>query len=171
VLGISGGILIAAGPVTAFVLARLSASRLLGANLVALGVDVVLAIVLIPPLDAWGAVIANVAGAGTRLAILLWGEVHALDLSWRHTAAQGRPAVLGALACGGAWLLTEALPWPPLTEAVVGGASAAVVFFASLAVTRSGLTGGDAEAIARNIPKRAAGAGALLLRLLVRNPS
>ena len=70
-LGIASGLLVVGSPVTAFVSARLSAWELLRANLVALVLDVAVAVALIPLWGAWGAVAANVVGAGTRLLLLM----------------------------------------------------------------------------------------------------
>lgn len=146
-LGVAGGVLIIAGPVQAFVQARLSGTRLLWVNIVALLVDVILAVALIPPLGVWGAVIANIGAASTQLGLLLIGEVRATGLGWGTVLASTSPTVIGGVACLGAWYGSHALAWTPLLTAVAAGSLGLVLLAVGLRVTRSGLAPGDTAAI------------------------
>ena len=154
VLGVSMGFLVAAGPVSAFVLARLSARRILTANIVALGVDLTLAVSLIPLLGAWGAVAANVCGSATRLAILLRDELTHLGMRWREAARQGAPLVVGAVSCGLAFAPGQVLLGHAVVGAVVSVIIGAGCLIGGLRLSRSGLTWTDAEAIGRILPTR-----------------
>jgi O-antigen/teichoic acid export membrane protein len=161
-LGISSGLLIVASPVSAFVTARLSAGELLRANLVALAVDASLAITLIPVLGVWGAVIANIGGAGTRLTLLMRQEIRLLGIRWRTVANQALPATMGAGVSVVAWFAAQPLGAgvvPALVAGVVGLGGA----LGLLTLTRSGLTAADAHSISRPFPGPA---GRLAVRAL-----
>ena len=166
VLGIASGLLVAGSPVTAFVAARLSAGALLRANLVALAVDVAVAVALIPVWGAWGAVAAYVMGALTQLLLLMRREIGLLGLSWRTVAAQSGAVALGAGASVVAWFVAGALPWPPVGAAPVAAAIGLVVYVGLLRLTRSGLTDEDAVAVARSAPSPVAAGVRVLLRAL-----
>ena len=170
VLGIASGLLVAAGPVSAFVMARLSARRMLTANLIALAVDVGAAISLIPVWGAWGAAIANITGAMTRLGILLVDEVRHLRLERRLVVHALIPVGAGALTSGLAWVGAEVVPLPSVPRALAAGAVSMVVFIALLRLTRSGLASDDAEAISSAVPGRARTVTALALRVLTAQP-
>lgn len=168
-LGISSGLLIVATPVTAFVTSRLSAGELLRANVAALVVDAALAVALIPVIDVWGAVVANVGGAGTLLVILMRNEIRLLGLSWREVLSQSMPAVIGAVVGVAAWFLGREIGfgfWP----ALVAGVAGVLTLLAALRLTRSGLTHGDADSIARILGARAQRVGRPLLALVTHRP-
>lgn len=164
-LGISSGLLVVATPVTAFVTSRLSAGELLRANIIALVVDVVLAVTLIPFIDVWGAVIANVGAAATRLLILMRREIELLGLTWGDVAGQSMPATLGALVCVGSWFLARTLGFGvvPACVAVLAGA---IGMLTLLRVTRTGLTPGDSASITRTFGARIQRLGRPALALL-----
>ena len=154
VLGLSMGFLVAAGPVSAFVLARLSARRILSANLLALAIDLVLAVSLIPVLGAWGAVVANVSGSATRLVVLLADELGHLSIPWASAGRQGAPILVGAAACGLAWLSGEFIPGHVVTAAIVSAVVGGISLVGALRLTRTGLEVDDAKAIRRVLPPR-----------------
>lgn len=88
-------------PFLAFVRARKRSGLLLRINLIALTVDVVLAVALIPVLGVWGAVIANMAGQVAVLLPLALSELHQLGIGFRqYLSATGLFwfSVLAALA-------------------------------------------------------------------------
>ncbi len=166
VLGISAGLLVAAGPVSAFVMARLSARRMLSANLFALAVDVGAAISLVPVWGAWGAVIANISGAMTRLGFLLVDEVRHLRLDPRVVAHALLPVGSGAIACGLAWAGAAAISFNPVARAVAAGALGMVVFALLLRLSGSGLAADDAAVIGRAAPRGTRRLARLTLRVL-----
>lgn len=170
VLGIGSGLLVAAGPVSAFVMARLSARRMLTASLFALAVDVGAAISLIPLWGTWGAVVANVGGAMTRLGILLVDEVRHLRLDARVVAHALLPVGAGAIACGLAWTAAEATPLAIVPLAIAAGALSVIVFVVLLRLTGSGLAHDDALVIARAAPKGTRRLARLTLRVLTVQP-
>lgn len=156
VLGLVGGLAVSTGPVSAFALARLSARILLIANVVALVVDVVLAIALIPMIGLWGAVIANGAGALTRLTVLLWSETRALGVRPSLVLAALLPTPLSALACTIAWLGSAYLPVPVVLQAAVAAVASLTLLILGMRLTGTGLTTADVEAVQRAIPRRLA---------------
>ena len=94
-LGVANGFLIVGAPVGAFVMARLSGFKVFAASLVALAVDVALALTLIPVWGVWGAVAANVCAAATQMMLLLVSEVRALGLTWGAVLRDALPALWG----------------------------------------------------------------------------
>jgi O-antigen/teichoic acid export membrane protein len=161
-LGVANGFLIVGGPVAAFVMARLSGSRVLLASLVALAVDVALAVGLIPFWGAWGAVVANVSAAATQMLVLLVAELRALGLSWGVVLRDAVPALVGAVVAVGAWLAGRPIS-SVLLAAIVAGLIGLAAVVLLLGVLRSGLTDGDLRGIVRVLPGRLqTGAGAAL---------
>jgi O-antigen/teichoic acid export membrane protein len=162
-LGVANGFLVVGAPVSAFVLARLSAARVLSASVVALVVDVVLALGLIPIWAVWGAVVANVAAASTQMLMLLSSELGALGLSWATAGRDTVPVWVGAVVAVVAWYSSTFVPsvwWAVVVAAMVG--SVGVVGL--LRVVRSGLTPGDLQAVVRVMPPRIRGPVGAVLR-------
>ena len=151
-LGAAAAILTTGGPVSVFTIGRLSGGFLLRANAVALAVNVALAVVLIPSWGAWGAVVANTAGALVRFAMLLVSESRALDVPasrvWGH--------LVPALLCIPISVLTYAgmslAPGPAVVAAVVASPLALGALVVGLRVCRTGLSEGDSAALARSVP-------------------
>ncbi len=152
-LGVANGFLIVGAPVGAFVMARLSGFKVFAASLVALAVDVALALTLIPVWGVWGAVVANVCAAATQMMLLLVSEVRALGLTWGAVLRDALPALVGAVVAVGSWLVARESPSvlvATVVTAVLGFAAVVVV----LRLLRSGLTEGDLQAIVRVVPPR-----------------
>jgi len=173
VLALGGALLVLAGPVSAFVQARLSGWTLLLTNLAALAVDIVLMVALIPPFGVWGAVAANLTAALARLGLLLRVELRGLSVTWADLFRGTLPTSLGAAACLASWttMSLSAIPagWSALLAAAVG----LLLLLGLLALTRSGLSRADADAILRAFPTRLSGVAAPLVRTLthVRDPA
>lgn len=167
-LGVAGGALLMSGPVHAFVQARLLGVRLLWVNLGALVANVVVAVLTIPTLGVWGAVLASVMGAGAQLTILLGGEIRALELRWVSTVANMAPLVVGAISSVVAWFAGSAVdnPWLGAAVAACVGAGASVV---SMRLLRIGLARADAEAVTSVLPARFRTVGLHLLGLVTTN--
>ena len=153
-LGLAGALLVVAGPVQAFVQARLSGWRVLIVNIVALIVDIVLMVSLIPNLGVWGAVIANVAASIIQLIALLSGELRAQALSWGRVLRNSLPVLIGGAACASAWGLVSVLALHPIPAALLAGSIGLAVFLGGIRALRSGLEGADADAIAQALPAR-----------------
>jgi O-antigen/teichoic acid export membrane protein len=162
-LGVANGFLIVGGPVAAFVMARLSGTRVLLASLVALAVDVGLAVGLIPVWGVWGAVAANVSAAATQMLVLLVSELKALGMTWGVVMRDALPALIGAVVGVGAWLAARNIPSVPLA-AVVAGVIGGVAVVVLLRVFHTGLTDGDLRAVVRVLPARFEKVGGRALR-------
>lgn len=154
VLGVVGGAMVLAGPVSTFVLARLSARTLLSANLCALAVNVVCAAALIPTFGLWGAVGSNTAGALTQLALLVGSERRDLGLPLGRLALQVLPVLLGGGACALSWVIVVRVPLPAVIDACIASAAAVVLLLVAMRVTRCGVREDDAAALLRVAPER-----------------
>jgi O-antigen/teichoic acid export membrane protein len=152
-LGVANGFLIVGGPVAAFVMARLSGTRVLLASLVALAVDVGLAVGLIPVWGVWGAVVANVSAAATQMLVLLVSELKALGMTWGVVIRDALPALIGAVVGVVAWLAARNIPSMPLA-AVAAGVIGGVAVVILLRMFHTGLTDGDLRAVVRVLPAR-----------------
>jgi len=162
-LGISAGLATVGGPVFAFVSARLSGRAILAANLVALAVDVGLAILLIPGLGVWGAVIANAAGAATTLGILSGRELRALGLPVGSALRDAMPAVIASVCAAVAFGIGWAASGPVLVRAAGAAVAGAVVCIGIMRLLRTGLSPEDRAAVGRSIP---AGPGRVVDKVL-----
>lgn len=171
-LGVSGGILLIAGPIRAFVMARLKGVWMLWMNLVALAVSLGLMVLLIPHLGVWGAVVANVSSAAVLFGLLLVTEVRAVGIGAAQVFRDVTPFLLAVVVCGASWWGTSWLAWGAVPSTVVAGLSGAVLLVAAMRLTRSGLTPEDAEAVGRALPRRLRRVFAVVFRILttVRRP-
>ena len=151
VLGFAGGFGVIGGGIGAFVLARLSATKILQANVAGLVVDVVLAVVLIPSLGAWGAVIANVAAGGTGVVIMLDAERRSLRAPWRSVFADLAPAFVGIAVGCASWLISRTVG-PPVLASLAAALVGAGGVISLLKAFKTGLRPGDAGAVTRTLP-------------------
>ena len=163
-LGITAGLATVGGPIFAFVSARLSGKAILAANLIALVVDIGLAILLIPILSTWGAVIANAGGAVTTLTILGTRELRALGLPARTALRDASPAVIGSVCSAVVFVAGAQAHAPVVVRAVGAGLAGGLLCIAIMRVLRVGLTSEDRGAVGRAIPSRAGRVADLLLR-------
>lgn len=153
VLSISGGLLVMAGPLKAFIMARLKGTWLLWMNLVSLLVNVGLIVGLVGPLGVWAAVLGNLCAAIVLFACLLVIEARSLRLPVRHVLAAIVPFFLGTGVSVGTWWWISGTGWPPVLSAVVAAVSGMVLYLGLLRLTRTGLTIADVDAIERSVPK------------------
>jgi O-antigen/teichoic acid export membrane protein len=151
-LGCVGGFTVAASPVWAFTLARLSARRLLTINIIALAVDVALAWTLIAAIGTWGAVIANGASVTVRVVMLLHGEGRALGIRQRDVARMFAPVLVGMAAAWAGWGVATAAPVGPLLGAVIAAALGLGIAIVGLRLLSLGLGSSDAAAIVDAAP-------------------
>jgi len=153
-VGVAGGLLVIAGPLRAFVMARLKGLWLLWLNLTALVVNVGLMVVLIPFLGVWGAVLGNVTSVVVLFLLLLITEARSLGVGVGRAFRDVTPYVVGVLACGAAWVTTVWLGWGPVASAPVAAVVGLGLLVGGLRLSRSGLTPDDAEAVQRSLPAR-----------------
>jgi O-antigen/teichoic acid export membrane protein len=167
VLAVTSGVATAGGPVFAFVTARLSGRPILVAYLVALVVDLGLAVALVPSLGVWGAVVANAGGALTSLGILAGRELRALRLPLRVVLHDAVPLAVGSLSAVGAYLVGAAMPGPVLLRAVAAGVVGTAVCVGVLRLVGAGLTVDDRGAVDRVLPARVRRPASKLLDVLL----
>jgi O-antigen/teichoic acid export membrane protein len=135
-------------PVVAFANARQRGGLMLKANAAGLIVDVAIAVALIPPFGAWGAVAANLAGQLVGLSVLVKTEPLAMGRGLAGTLLLYRPFVFGAVI-GGVALGVGALVQPASpTLAAVGSCGVGSTFYVlCVRRTHSGLTIQDRDAL------------------------
>lgn len=168
-LSISAGLLIASGPVSAFVMGRLAAKTMLAINLVALAIDAGLAIAFIPVLGGWGAVIANMTGAFTLLSLLVRSELRAMASSWGELLREVRSLVVAIPTCVLTWWGADHLGVPVVAAALLAAAVGTAVWTAGVRWIRGGVTGGDLAAFERVLPPRLRPAATTVLSVVVRH--
>ncbi|WP_431842012.1 lipopolysaccharide biosynthesis protein [Calidifontibacter indicus] len=154
-LSASGAFLVVGAPVSAFVMGRLAGRTFMNVNLVALVIDVTVAVALIPPYGGWGAVVANIAGALTQLLLLLSSEMRALDLSWSALVKHVRCLPLAVAIATFCWQVAGRFDLGRPLLACGAAGFGATAYLVALRVAGGGLGHQDAEAIARVVPARA----------------
>jgi O-antigen/teichoic acid export membrane protein len=135
-------------PVLAFVNGRQRGGLILTASSAGLLVDLAIAIALIPPFGAWGAVTANVAGQLVALIWLAATEPLAMTHGLTGLLRLYRPFLFGS-AIGGVALLIGAVLQPSSTAlaAVAAGILGGGLYLLAVRVTRTGLTLQDRDAL------------------------
>jgi O-antigen/teichoic acid export membrane protein len=166
VLGVAAGHVVAFNPVYAFVTSRLSGGTILKANLVALALDLGLAVALIPSLGYWGAVVANAAGALTTLVILLRLELRELVLRPAQFVGDSAPVYVGGAIAAVAFFATAGLDLPALVRAPVLGLVGVGAYLLALRLLHSGLTDADAGVLLRGLPRPLRRVGGAVVRAL-----
>jgi O-antigen/teichoic acid export membrane protein len=142
-------------PVTAFANARRRAALILGANAAALVVDVAVAVALIPPFGAWGAVVANTAGQLVALGAVASSEPLLRSRRREALTSTYRP-FLASVAIVAATLPLGVVvrDWSPAGAALVASAVGSVAYVTVLRLWRCGLTTGDRDAVAAVVSER-----------------
>jgi O-antigen/teichoic acid export membrane protein len=135
-------------PVLAFVNARQRGALIFKATGAALIVDLIVAVALIPPFGAWGAVAANVAGQPVALLWLALTEPLALAHGQMGLVRLYRPFLFGSVI-GGASLLVGTLlqPSSPELAALTACALGAALYVVAIRTTGIGLTIQDRDAL------------------------
>jgi O-antigen/teichoic acid export membrane protein len=155
-------------PFQVFQRARRRAGRLLVFTVSALVIDLVTALLLIPPLGLNGALVANLGGQLGFLGALIVVEARDAEETI-HTVLYGMRAYLvGLLAAGLAYegpILVGAHTWLAATEGTIIGGLAFVV---GVRLLRCGLLPADWNVVSAALPARIAG-GVRLLSLLLGN--
>jgi O-antigen/teichoic acid export membrane protein len=142
-------------PVTAFVNARERGAARLKATAVALFVNVIVAVALIPQYGAWGAVVANVVGQAVAI-----GSLAAVEPAFRNCGVLGvldlyRSFFTGLVSAGLAILAGVAVGrFSSAAAMVVAGGTGAATYPLFLRATRSGLTIHDRDVFVRAVPPR-----------------
>lgn len=153
-LSISAGLLIASGPVSAFVMGRLAARTMLEVSLIALAVDVGFAVVLIPALGGWGAVLANVGGAVTLLVLLVRAELRTLGMSWGELLRQLRSLGVALPICMLVWWTIGSVGLPVSAGVALSIIMGVALWVLMVRLVHGGVTDQDATALLRVVPVR-----------------
>jgi O-antigen/teichoic acid export membrane protein len=142
-------------PVLAFVNARQRAGLRLKVMLVALVVDVAVALATIPVLGAWGAVMAAVAGQLLAITWLAAAEPFARGLGVggyaRLHAGFGVGVASAGLAVATGFVVEQ---WSPGAGVLCAVAVGTATYVLGVHLSRSGLTGGDRAALVGAVPPR-----------------
>jgi O-antigen/teichoic acid export membrane protein len=135
-------------PVVAFANGRRRGGLIVRAYAASLIVDVVVAVALIPPFGAWGAVSANVAGQLVGIVWLAVAEPYALGENPRQFLQLHMPFALGTAAGIIASLTGLALrPLSPLLAAGSALIVGSIVYLVVVRYFRTGLTTQDRDAM------------------------
>lgn len=165
-LVVVSGFLILTYPMQTFVTARLRAGSTLMVNTLSLAATVAVALLLIPWVGAWGAVLGKVAVVAVRMAWLGWRETDSFMVSRWEFYCSFRSAVAASLAGSVAFVCGSAVAaW---LGSPLGGAATSLLVGLGLLVTlvglaRAGLEPQDITAIGRSVPGRVRGPITVLL--------
>jgi O-antigen/teichoic acid export membrane protein len=155
----------ASNPSYAFANGRQRGGVLLTAGCVALAVDIALALALIPPFHAWGAVVANASAYVVGVGWIVASEPFAGGRGLRACMNLYRPFLAGVAPCAVALLAGAALQsTSAVAAACVAGAAGAAGYVLIVQLTRSGLTIQDRNAVLAVLAVRLRGHVAQLLR-------
>jgi O-antigen/teichoic acid export membrane protein len=135
-------------PVLAFVNGRQRGGLILKASTAGLLVDVTIAVTLIPPFGAWGAVVANVAGQLVALIWLAATEPLAITHGLTGLMRLYRPFLFGVAIAGIALVIGAVLqPSSAALAAAVASGVGGGLYLLAVRVTRTGLTLEDRDAL------------------------
>jgi O-antigen/teichoic acid export membrane protein len=135
-------------PVMAFVNGRRRGGLLLKTGLVSLAVDLVVAVALIPPFGAWGAVAANLAGQLVGLIWLTVAEPLAAERGLGGMLRLYRPFLFGSVLGLLALAVGSVLRPHDVAAAAVAGSAGGLVYLFVVRLTGAGLSEGDRDALA-----------------------
>lgn len=154
----SAGVTVVTFPMIAFVSARLRGMSVLRLNVVALGAMSAIALLTVPVIGAWGAVLAKASVGLVRFALLLITERGSFDASTGSSLRASSPMWLGMLAAGISYGCVALANITPLLQASVALPLGLLAFVLGLSLSRTGLTPADARLVS--------GIGPRLLRRL-----
>jgi len=140
------------GPLVAFANARRQAGKVLRITMVALVVDVVLALALIPKLDLVGALAANSGGQLTFLVLLIRLEAANERQSWLRVAASTRAWGVGLAAALVAISVSSLSSTYTAVAGVASAFSGALVYLLGVRMFRAGMTEADWQALGGALP-------------------
>lgn len=167
-LVVVSGFLIVTYPMQTFVTARLRAGSTLTVNALSLVATVVVALLLIPSVGAWGAVMGKFAVVLTRVAWLGWRETESFMVGRWEFVTSFRSVVAASVAglaafAGGTAAAAElnSRLWGAVTAFLLG----ATLFVLLVMLVRGGLEPRDITAIGRALPSKIRPWATLVLRL------
>lgn len=153
-LGLGAGIATACGPLFAFIQARLAGGSMLGINIAALAVNLLLILVLLPILGLWGAVVANIGGVVIRNGMLLLGELRDTSLRGATCLHDLAPLLVSAISCGASVWIGWAIPTGAVLSAAAAALTGPALFVVGLRLMRCGLTTRDLAAVSSAVSSR-----------------
>lgn len=147
VLVASSGLTVLTYPMGVFVLARLRGGSLLRMDSFSLGVIASIALLLVPLVGAWGAVIAKMFLGLSRFLWLMLTEQDSFGTSRLATVAAARPIFIGVVAASLAYGAVVVTPGPVGLLVVGAALISSAVFIVGLRVLRAGVTRSDVDAL------------------------
>lgn len=169
-LVVVSGFLIVTYPMQTFVTARLRAGSILAVNSLSLVATVAAALLLIPWVGAWGAVLGKVAVVLTRVVWLGWREAESFMVRRGEFFAGFRTLLAASLSGVGSYWVGSVVA--VMTGTALWGAAAAFAVGVSLYVlgirlVRGGLELNDIAAIGRALPGRVGSSAVITLRYIL----
>ncbi|MDQ3680347.1 MAG: oligosaccharide flippase family protein [Actinomycetota bacterium] len=166
VLGIASTFQSVTSPFTLLAFARRRGATLARAFVVALVVDLSLAVILVGPYGAWGAVVANVAGQLTSIVILTRLELAAQGATVKEVALAIRPWAMAVLGLVPTFLVSWTLRFAvsPLVATGAAAVTGPLMFALLVRLTGGGLTGADSRALLGLLPDRLGPLARVVLR-------
>lgn len=154
-LSLTSGVLLVTFPMQTFVESRLRGMSMLRTNTVSLLVGLVLALLLIPVMGAWGAVVGKAGAVLTRLSWLAVTEITSFGTTRRELAVSLLPLPLaGGAGYLGYWV-GPVLTDQTLLAGLLAASTAALAFAGMLRLCRAGITPADADIAAGLAPAKA----------------
>lgn len=166
-LGLAAFLVMLVSPTYAFVTARRRGLTLIRINVIALAVDVALAVPLILVWNAWGAVIANVAGVTVGSALLVSDELRSQGAGWKTVAGPLRTWLAAAVVAVAVIATSTVSPIPAIPTAAAATVVGCLGWFLLLRLVGGGLYLADLRAISAALPARASRALDPWLRRLI----
>ncbi|WP_162803016.1 lipopolysaccharide biosynthesis protein [Ornithinimicrobium avium] len=154
VLGIFTALGLIAGPITAFIYARLRGRLILEIEIWSLSVKVAIALASIAWLGAWGAVLASACAITVRTAMLWIHEARHLRISRRDSLFSGAPLFLASLIAASLWIGSMWVADTPVLRGMGTGMVGIAGLVLLVRFLRLGLKTGDRDAILQAVPLR-----------------
>lgn len=154
VLGVVGAVSLVSVPFNAFLMARLGGGHLLRISMVALAVNLILAVALIPGWGAWGAVWANAGGVIVQAGLLTFSEARNLRIGAREVARSAMSLPVAALLVTVLWAIAQRLVAAnAVLEAVILGSAGLGLFVFLSKSLHLGPTEADLLSVRRALPR------------------
>nr|WP_281366042.1 lipopolysaccharide biosynthesis protein [Janibacter cremeus] len=153
VLTATAGLTVVTFPMISFVSSRLRGMSVLRLNLLALGAMGALALLTVPVLGAWGAVLAKASVGLVRFGWLLLTEKESFETPTRASLRASSPMWLGMAAAVASYLGTTLVALGPGLQALIALPVSVLTFAIGLWVSRTGLTPADAGIVSSIGPK------------------
>lgn len=150
----------------ASLMSRLRGRTYLVVNIASLLVMAGVALALVPPFGAWGAVASMVCGTTSRAFAMTATEARARGIPARRMAAAHGPVVVAVLAVAATWLVSAVPSAPDGARGWLASATSFVLYLLVLRLVGWGLTGAERTRLVGALPHRARRLATVGLRLV-----